>query len=119
MSNDILKSSLNEAENRLALAEGDLEAAMNALQPTPRAQKTIAGQVLEEAFMKLRATRAEVKRLAKLLEGGEAALTQLIEDEAAEREAAEGKAADAGATDSKAADAGATDSKAADSKAAG
>lgn len=104
MSNDILKSSLNEAENRLALAEGDLEAAMNALQPTPRAQKTIAGQVLEEAFMKLRATRAEVKRLAKLLEGGEAALTQLIEDEAAEREAAEGQAADAEATDSKAAD---------------
>jgi hypothetical protein len=73
MKNDLLiKSKLDEAESRLALAEGDLEAAMGALLPTPRAQKTIAGQVLEEAFAKLRATRAEVKRLANLVETDEA-----------------------------------------------
>lgn len=80
MNNKLLKTKLNEAESRLALAEEDLEAAMDALQPTPRAQKTIAGQVLEEAFAKLRSTRAEVKRLANLVDGGELDVNQIVED---------------------------------------
>ncbi|MCK6586543.1 MAG: hypothetical protein HUU21_34430 [Polyangiaceae bacterium] len=73
---DVLKTKLNEAESRLALAEEALEAAMSVLQPSPRAQKTIAGEVLEEAFVTLRSTRAEVKRLANLLEEGEAAIVE-------------------------------------------
>lgn len=68
MINDLLKTKLSEAESRLALAEEALEVAMNALQPGCRAEKTIAGEVLENAFAKLRETRAEVKRLGVLLE---------------------------------------------------
>ena len=50
---DLLKEKLNEAESRLALAEEALEAAMNALQPGRRAEKTIAGEVLDDAFAKM------------------------------------------------------------------
>jgi hypothetical protein len=41
---------------------------MSALEPARRAEKTIASQVLEEAFTKIRAARAEVKRLGTVIE---------------------------------------------------
>jgi hypothetical protein len=64
---ELLKMRIGEADKMLTVAEEDLTTAMSALQAGPRSNKTIATQAIEDAFIKLREARAEVKRLALLI----------------------------------------------------
>jgi hypothetical protein len=67
MNNKLLKERISEADRVLTVAEEDLDVALSALRKGPRSDKTIATQAIEDAFVKLRAARAEVKRLAELV----------------------------------------------------
>jgi hypothetical protein len=67
MNKALLRSRIDEADKMLTVAEEDLTTAMSALQGGPRSNKTIATQAIEDAFLKLREARAEVKRLATLI----------------------------------------------------
>lgn len=72
MSDDLLRARIEAADRVLTTAEEDLTTAMSALQKSPRSNKTIVNEALEDAIAKLYAARAEVKRLAILLEEKEA-----------------------------------------------
>lgn len=67
MDKKLLNLRIAEADRVLTVAEEDLTTALSALRKGPRSDKTIATQAIEDAFVKLRTARAEVKRLAELL----------------------------------------------------
>lgn len=72
MDREILRARLLDAEKKLTVAEEDLTMVMSALQAKPRSNKTIVSEAVQNAFIKLRAAKADVADLVKQLSEGEA-----------------------------------------------
>jgi hypothetical protein len=63
-----LKAKVGLAREQLGSAEGKLEMALAALEKVPRAQKTLVGQALADAFGGLREPKRDLIELEELLE---------------------------------------------------
>ena len=62
-----LRSRLSEAKEQLTEAETELGKTLRAIRSGPRAQKTTISKVVEDAFIKLKAAKAKLFELEKLL----------------------------------------------------
>ena len=62
-----IRTSIEVARTELAEAEVELEKAMRAIRVAPRAEKTTISELLEAAFLKLRAARAALEQLETML----------------------------------------------------
>ena len=64
----LIKAKLDDANRLLAVAEAELESAMQTLLGPRGDEKTLVAKVLEVAFEKLRSARRDVMELKQLLE---------------------------------------------------
>lgn len=64
---NLLVSKVEAAKLAIAKAQSDLEAAINEIRVAPRAEKIALSDVLEDAFEKLRAAKAELLEIEALL----------------------------------------------------
>jgi hypothetical protein len=62
-----LRSRLSEAKEQLTEAETELGKTLRAIRSGPRAHKTTISKVVEDAFIKLKAAKAKLSELEKLL----------------------------------------------------
>jgi hypothetical protein len=62
-----IRTSIEAARTDLAEAEIELEKAMRAIRVAPRAEKTTISELLEAAFLKLKAARATLGELEKMV----------------------------------------------------
>ena len=64
----LLKAKIEEAEQQLTTAEAEFAAAIRELRAAPRAEKTLTTTIIENAFDKLRLSKAKVSELKTLLD---------------------------------------------------
>ena len=67
MNKALIHSKAEAAKHRLTRAEEELEVAMRALQGGPRAEKVKVSQLIQDAFVELRAAKADLAELDELL----------------------------------------------------
>jgi hypothetical protein len=67
----LLLAKIDSAKHDIEAAETDLEKALRDMQVMPRAEKTTISKALEDAFAKVRATRALLTDLQELVSAGD------------------------------------------------
>lgn len=66
MNEPLLRSKIDAAEQKLALAEQELAEAIGALRAVPRAEKTVTTRLIEEALENVRVSRVRLVELKSL-----------------------------------------------------
>jgi hypothetical protein len=65
----LLLTKIESAKNEMSAAEDDLEVVLREIKIAPRAQKTTTSVAVEDAFKKLKAARAALGELEKIVAG--------------------------------------------------
>jgi hypothetical protein len=64
---ELLKERMKRAQGDVTAAEDELARMLREMEVLPRAEKTAISRVIEEAFTKLRSTKADLAQLEKLI----------------------------------------------------